>query len=58
MVTDNALKFILQETDYRDPPEKKAQAYMSEPGFWIILSKTAKVLSNMYRGVGQNAVDE
>jgi hypothetical protein len=58
MVTENALKFLVQETKYRDPPKKKAQEYMSEPGFGIILSKAGKVLSNMYRGVGLNAVDE
>jgi hypothetical protein len=58
ILTDNALKLLVQKANYRDPLETKAQEYMSEAGFGIIMSRAAVVLTNMYRGVWENAVDE
>lgn len=43
LVTDNALKLLVQEAGYRDPPKKKAEEYMSDAGFGIMMSKAALV---------------
>ncbi len=58
LVTENALKFLLRKTNYRDPLEDKAQEFMSEAGFGIIMSRAAIVLSNMYHGVREDAINE
>jgi hypothetical protein len=58
LLTENALKILLQDTDYQDPSENVSRNHMSVVGFENIVSRAARVLTNTARGLGEDAVDE